>query len=146
MLSQDAPISEDEWLLRRVFHDRFFPVAVGAFEPRTKGRDPDITGISLYREACLSEPARVLSIISPDKRQYSGLVRLRVKWLVENGLTVVREDDNAIPGHVVIPELNAKEFQENRARLLPIIKKLADMASQNIALWPACLKDARDQG
>jgi hypothetical protein len=53
---ESEPIGDDEWLLRRVRRERFRPlqiplIAPAAFEPRIKGRDPDVDGISLFREA-----------------------------------------------------------------------------------------------
>lgn len=55
MKSEDDPITDDEWLLRRVRVEKFrtnkLPVvSPNAFEPRIRGRDPDGDGISLHRE------------------------------------------------------------------------------------------------
>lgn len=60
MKSEDAPITDDEFLLRRVRCEKFRSnevprISPNAFEPRISGRDPDIDGISLYREACLDD-------------------------------------------------------------------------------------------
>lgn len=67
MKSESDAITDDEWLLRRVHRDRFrigkMPfISPGAFEPRLpeKCRDPDIDGISLYRESCLANPEACL--------------------------------------------------------------------------------------
>jgi hypothetical protein len=53
------PVTDDEWLLRRV-HRQYFRndpnllISPSAFEPRVKGREPDVDGISLFRLACLA--------------------------------------------------------------------------------------------
>ncbi len=54
MKDQQDPITDDEWLLRRV-HKEYFESLVPplirpyAFKPQLTGRFPDIAGISLYR-------------------------------------------------------------------------------------------------
>lgn len=62
MKPESSPIADDEWLLRIVFEDRFYPEGVGlsprTFEPRD-GRSPDTDGISLFREACLSDASEI---------------------------------------------------------------------------------------
>ena len=71
MKSETDPITDDEWLMRRVRIERFRDdktpfILPGAFEPRIKGREPDIDGISLYREECLANPEEILSAVIPS--------------------------------------------------------------------------------
>jgi hypothetical protein len=79
MKDEGEPITDDEFLLRRVHRDRFYPVlSPNVFEPRIRGQDIDTDGISLYREACLADPDDILAAIPADKRQNTGLVRVPV--------------------------------------------------------------------
>lgn len=123
-------ITSDEWLLRIVHHQRIVaaevpPVRPSAFEPRapgTKVKHPDLTGISLYRLACLSDPSDVLAHMADDRKRLNGVVGFRLAELA--GIQVhlldstvrnlsVRAEAGAaglngeapIPGHVVVPEL-----------------------------------------
>ena len=82
MKSESDPITDEEFLLRRVRIERFrydrTPlVSPNAFEPRIVGRDPDTTGISLYREACLADPCDILATVPEEKRADYGIVRVR---------------------------------------------------------------------
>jgi hypothetical protein len=135
------PITDDEWLLRRVWHDRFCTSKVpiisrGAFEPRIKGRDPDTTGISLYRSACLSTADEILELIPEDKRDATGIVRIRVGELKALGLSVRPEPSQQIAGHVIIPELNATDYQKNKPVLAAVGLRLAEIASKGILREP----------
>jgi hypothetical protein len=141
MKPETDPIDDDEWLLRRVRVERFRTddvpmISPNAFEPRVRGRDRDDDGISLFREACLSEPVQVLSTIEVGKRSQYGIVKVQVRNLREMSLSVQSKPDLGIPGHVVIRELNADEYQQDRARMTPIKLRLAELASQNIVVWP----------
>lgn len=145
MKSEDEPIDDDEWLLRRVYID-YFPRAGNdafsprAFEPRTSGRDPDVDGISLYRLDCVSTPADVLSkIADPVKHRKNGVVKiavLRVRNLREMRLTIVHCPDHElplekrIPGHVLIPELNSIAYAADKTRFTPVFRALADLAGR----------------
>jgi hypothetical protein len=86
MKSETDPITDDEWLLRRVRIEKFRTdkvplISPNAFEPRVKGRDPDTDGISLYRAACLADPSEVLATIAPERMHEYGIVRIPVSLL-----------------------------------------------------------------
>ena len=132
---ETEPITDDEWLYRRVHATRFRTartpfVSPGAFEPIIKGNYPDIDGISLFRADCLSSAEDVLASISdPKKRKANGVVKLQVSELKSLGLSVEFTPDDTIRGHVSIPELSADAFVEERARCKELMNKLAEMAS-----------------
>lgn len=141
MKSESDPIDDDEWLLRRVRIERFRTdevpiISPNAFEPRIKGRDVDSDGISFYRESCLTSAEDVLATVAPEKRMQSGVVRIQVRSLSAIGLTVRATHDARIPGHVVIPELNAQDYSRDAAKFTAMKLRLAEMASQNVAVWP----------
>jgi hypothetical protein len=142
MKAETDPITDDEFLLRRVRIERFRTdqvpiISPNAFEPRTQGRDPDTDGISFYRAACLNDPDEILPG-DPQRRRVNGIVRLSVSFLKSLNLSVVSKLDARVKGHVVIPELNAQDYQANKARFKPIMLKLAEEASkdENIVRWP----------
>lgn len=146
MKPENDPITDDEWLLRRVWRDRFrtekIPIiSPGAFEPRFKGHHIDSDGISLYREACLDDPADTLAEVAGDKRNSTGIVRLSVLFLKSLGLTAANRPRPGIKGHVVIPELNSDDYKAAKGRFTPILKALADEASkdENIVRRPVPL-------
>lgn len=132
MKSEDEPITDEEWLFRRVWYDRLSPaLSPNAFEPRLKGRDRDSDGISLYRQAWLSEPSDVLVTIVPEKRHLYAIVRIPVSLLRSLNLSVVSKLDERVKGHVVIPELNADDYEADKARFTPIKIKLATEAGKD---------------
>lgn len=120
--NESEPITDDEWLVRRVpanrFRDHKVPyVSPGAFEPRIKGEAPDEEGISLYRLACLGGIEPVLEFIGePKKQALTGFVQLRVSDIRSLGLTIVADRDSDLQGHVVIPELCAEAWRETAKR------------------------------
>ena len=135
MKPENDPITDDEWILRRV-HKVDFPtpsipgVAPKAFRPRTKG-DIDTDGISVYRASCVADPVEILAAVPSDKLHEQGIVRLSVTFLNTLGLTVVPAPEPPIPGHVVIPELNADAYTTDKKRILAIMEKLATEASKD---------------
>lgn len=143
MKAETDPITDDEWLLRRVRVEKFrtdkVPViSPNAFEPRIKGRDPDTDGISLYRAACLADPSEVLVTIFPERRHEYGIVRISVSLLRSLQLSVESKPDERIKGHVVIPELNSADYESDKSRFTPIKERLATMASEdeNLVMQP----------
>lgn len=135
MKAESDPITDDEWLLRRVRIERFrtdkTPItSPNAFEPRTTGRDVDHDGISLYRSACLSSAEEILNTIPEDKRHLYAIVRIPVSLLRELGLTVETRADDRINGHVVIPELNAQAYSENKGSFAALKYRIAEVASE----------------
>lgn len=137
------PITDDEWVVRRVpanrFRDHKSPyVSPGAFEPRTKGEAPDEEGISLYRLACLGGVQPILDFIGdPNKQAMTGFVRLRVSDVRRLGLSIVASKDVNLVGHVVIPELCAEAWRDTEHRRPACrqhIMQLAELASQPDAI------------
>src|SRR5689334_1348658 len=73
MKSEGDPITDDEWLLRRVRIEKFRTdrvpiISPNAFEPRVRGCDVDMDGISLYRAACIADPSEVLATVAPERQ------------------------------------------------------------------------------
>lgn len=145
MIQESDEIQDDEWLLRRVALVRFRTdktpiVSYTAFEPRLpkKSRDPDISGISLYRFACLSSAKDILRV---DQIQNHAIVGFKVSELKSLGLTVVNEpepitNENRINGHVVIPEISCENYMIQKSELRIILNKLAEIASgQDHIFW-----------
>lgn len=136
MKSEDDPITDDEWLLRRVRVEMFrtgkLPViSPNAFEPRIKGRDPDTDGISLYRAACLADPSEALATIPSERLHEYGVVRIHISFLKSLNLTVLSKPDQRVKGHVVIPQLNSGDYESDKARFTPIKVQLATEASKD---------------
>jgi hypothetical protein len=143
MKAETDPIAEDEWLLRRIRVEKFrtdkLPViSPNAFEPRVKGRDPDADGISFYRAACLGDPAEILATVASERRREYGIVRIPVSLLTTLKLSAEIKPDERIKGHVVIPELNAGDYEADKSRFTAIKVSLAIEASNdgNIVRWP----------
>ena len=148
MKLETDPITDDEWLLRRVPKDRFRTdktpvISLNAFEPRIEGpkvRDPDTDGISLYREACLTAPDVVLTTLALDKQPNYGIVRLQVAFIKSLKLTVEIKLDDRILGHVVIPEMNSMRYEDKQIKesIKQNMLKLAEEASkiENIVREP----------
>jgi hypothetical protein len=134
------PVTSDEWLIRLVFHDCFkppgLPISVRAFEPRS-GRSPDTNGISLYREACLSDVLITLNPVPDEKRPQYGLVRLPVSLFEELSLSI-QPDPTDVPGHVIIPQINITDYMDKTIKTLikPKLLELARIASENIIRRP----------
>lgn len=138
MKTESDEIQDEEWLLRRVsdlrFHtDRIPIVSDSAFEPRLpkNSRDPDLTGISLYRRACL-ESAK--DILKSDQIQNHAVVGIKVSELKSLDLSVINdpepaETENRVKGYVVIPELACGNYLEKKAELRLKIHKLAEICS-----------------
>jgi hypothetical protein len=144
MKPETDPITDDEWLLRRVRVEKFRTdkapiISPNAFEPRVKGRDPDTDGISLHRLACLADPSDVLAAVAPERLHEYGIVRIPVSLLRSLGLSVESAPDDQAKGHVVIPELNADDYAADKARFTPIKERLATEASreENILRSPS---------
>lgn len=140
---ESEPISDDEWLVRRVRYDRFRDhkqpyVSPGAFEPRTGGSQPDEEGISLYRLSCLGSVQPIVDFIAdPVKQSEAGFVQVNVGELRTIGLTVRSDRDDDVKGHVVIPELSAPAFRDAegaRKMCREKMMQLAELASRPEAI------------
>jgi hypothetical protein len=53
------------------------------------------------------------------------------------GLSVKPEPISEVPGHAVIPELNAVDYQANRPFWRTVQKQLAELASMDVVYRPA---------
>lgn len=143
MKAESEPISDDEYLLRRVHYTKFRNdrsplISPNAFEPRTKGRDIDSDGISLYRMSCLDNWSEVLTHVSQDKLIEIGVVKLQAAFLSGLGLSFTIKPVTDIKGHVVIPELNAHDYEIDKSRFVSVKLYLAEEGSrlENIVRWP----------
>lgn len=134
MKSDIDPISEDEWLLRRVSCQHFQGGRIQpvAFRPVMEGRQPDENGISFFRAACLPDPDELLRGRQNPHRY--GIIRLAVTFIRSLGLTIRPDPIPGTPGHVVVPEICCQQYKQDKARLLAIIDKLAEKASS-----PECI-------
>ena len=141
MKPETEPVTPDEVLIRLVFHHRFTDrvptISPNAFEPRVKGHHPDTDGISMFRLACVSVAEDVLAVIAEDKRPVTGIVFVPYARLVELGLSALPKRIDAVPGHVVVPELNSTDYGNDPSRFTVIKLALAETASQNIHRRPA---------
>lgn len=140
MKSETDPITPDEWLIRLVFRDRFTArtptVAASSFEPRVKGHEPDVNGLSLFRKDCLNDPADALEAMPEEKRHLYGIVQVPVAVLTELGLSVTPDRIDELPGHVVIPELNSADYAAEPSRFKVAKSRLAEVASEHILRRP----------
>ena len=146
MKLESDPITDDEWLLRRIPAVRVrlnkTPIiSPNAFEPLMPGpkvRHPDIDGINLYRMACLSDPNEVLATVDPSRHSEFAIARIPISLIKMLQLTVVPIFDSRVPGHVVIPELSTNFYNSNEPRFKIILAHLAAVASEpaNLLLRP----------
>jgi hypothetical protein len=138
MKDENEPVSPDELVLRLVWQafldQRVVPPIHGrAFLPR-----PDETdGISVFRLACLADPADALAVMSAEKRDKYGIAVLPAAELQTLGLSVRPAKIDSVPGHSVIPELNAIECGANKDWCKTVQKRLAEIASRGIVRHPA---------
>lgn len=143
---ETEPISDEEWLYRRIHATRFRTnqspyVSPSAFEPRTKGDDQDVDGISLFRADCLEQAADILDLIADsEKRNANGIVKILVAEIRAIGLSVISTPRKQIRGHVSIPELSSIAFRDSvlRQKCKDWMHRLATLASpeERIVLQP----------
>ena len=134
MKFQDDPITDDEWVLRRVHRKEFVDlvtpeIQLYAFKPTVKGDFVDETGISFYRQACTSENHDVLVKVAKEKKCRYGVVALEVGFLRSIGLDLIRDDDLIPPivlGHVVMPRINSVDYSSSKDSVLAKMKQLSD--------------------
>lgn len=139
MKDQGDPITDDEWILRRVHQDSFItidPPRINpyAFKPQITGRYPDATGISFYRQACVAEHDDILAKTDEAKRFKYGIVKLSVAFLKSIDLNVLRDDDHGEPvvlGHVIMPGITSVEYVQDKDSVLPKLKALADYVNEH---------------
>ncbi len=134
MKSQEDPITNDEWVLRRVHSQSFDSVNppeinLYAFKPTVQGRFTDEGGISFYRQSCIECVQEILAKTDLAKRHRYGIVRLPLTYLQSIGLHVTRSDDDSPPiihGHVLMPGINSIAYKNNKDEILPKMKALSD--------------------
>lgn len=138
-MDQNDPVSPDEFILRRVpanqdFIDKSLPLRVQrvAFEPKKKR---DINGLSVYRERFVSAMG-----VAAAGRSSAGyyVVRLRARDYLDLRLTLQPDPQpDELPGHTLIPELNAGSMRNpHREKSKDLQKKLADRAIASTLLGP----------
>ena len=121
-MSADS-LRPDEYLLRRVHRSQIRPDTGesprGAFTPNSGDTD----GLSFYREDSV-DPSQ---LIAATKRHEDFVVlRIKVAEVTKLGLSLVQKPDESpspLPGHCIIPELNHRDYQ-------------ADKATGNPRKWP----------
>lgn len=132
--------SDERFILRRVSSAHYTPgnpieVLPVAFRPSSR----DVDGLSVYFEASEGgvTPAQLAADARPG-RQFC-VVRLSIRELEKLGLTVVpAPNDDGIPGHALIPEINLESYQckEHKNSMKELTKRLAELATQGIVLVP----------
>ena len=135
--SEKEAISSDEWVVRCIWLTRFrqtVPITIspGAFEPR----NDEVSGISVFRLACVTDPSEILSVFAEEKRPKYGLVKILVSDLNRLGLSVISDLRSPIPGHALIPELTIQSHNSDKTKWRMAEQNLADLAIQNVLLWP----------
>ncbi len=139
MKDQADPITDDEWILRRVHFDKFVsldPPRINpyAFKPQVTGRSPDNTGISFYRQACVVVHHDILVKTDVAKCQKYGIVRVPIAFFSSLELHVHRDDDVEPPiilGHVVLPGINSENYVADKDGVMPLMKRLADYVNEH---------------
>jgi hypothetical protein len=132
------PVGDHEFILRRVpasYYDGALPVPIqrAAFRPNRN----DDTGISVYRERFVLQPADVVLAVAPEKRGKYYVCRLIVRDVTKLELTVQPEPaTDGIRGHCVIPELSWSNYDTDHDRMAEIGHELAILASRDIVLRP----------
>ncbi len=134
MKFQDDPITDDEWVLRRVHRKEFVnleppEIQLYAFKPTVKGDFVDETGISFYRQACITAIDDALAKVAKEKKCRYGVVALQVGYLRSIGLHLIRDDDQVVPivlGHVVMPGINSGNYSSSKDSVLAKMKQLSD--------------------
>lgn len=89
----------------------------------------------MYRELCITAYDLVKNARKPQNEYI--VVRFRVGDLLKLGLSLqATEDEDGLPGHVVIPELSTSKYESNRKYCKEIHKKLAELARLNVVDFP----------
>ena len=138
MKPESEPVSDDELVLRLIWHAFFRPAADLCVLPRAfHPRDDEMTGISVYRVACLDRPVDVLAVIAPEKRNSYYLAALAVTDLHALGITVVPDQIPEVPGHALLLEVNSTAIAADKGKWKPILESLARLASRTVIHEPS---------
>jgi hypothetical protein len=128
--SQPAPISDDEFLYRRIPKsqgwyqpDKSPPVNLSAFNPT----EEDTSGLSMERANSLEHPEFMTAVQMAQGRSPRGYVVavLLVKSLRELGVQIVPRTEGAGPGHVELPDLT---YENRRSDASMQIKRVLSLA------------------
>ena len=137
MKREDEPISDDEWLVRLVWEDRFDPVGIPIISPKSfLPRKDEVGGISFFRRACLLDPVDALNVIQEEKQVRYAVVLVSVASIRALGFTVEADPIDATLGHVVVPEININSYKSDKNRFAENFLRLAFEASANILRRP----------
>ncbi|MGH7222488.1 MAG: hypothetical protein ACRELF_04635 [Gemmataceae bacterium] len=79
----------------------------------------------------MADLSEVLATIASERRHEYGIVRIAVSFLRSLDLSVVSKRDERVKGHVVIPQLNAGDYESDKARFTALKVKLATEASKD---------------
>ena len=137
MKSEAEPITDDEFVLRLIWHEFLTPgppatVSDRAFTPKPN----ELGGVSLFRAACLSDVRETLLVIAPDKRSRYAIAALSVADLRALGLTVSPDPIATVAGHTTLTELTSVSWKADKAKWIPVLRSLAQLAAANIVVWP----------
>lgn len=133
MKAEDEPVSADESVVRLVWHEFLrpgqpVPILPVAFKPRANEFD----GISVFRAACLGDPAGALAAVLPEKRGGYAVAVIPLAELASLGLTIRPSKIDRVPGHAVIPELNIVAVDADRTRWKAVQIALAQLAAKRL--------------
>ena len=137
MKSEADPITDDEFVLRLIWHEFFTPgpparVSNSAFTPKPNEQG----GVSLYRMSCLTDAVETLQVVALEKRSLYAIASLSVAALKGLGFTLVPHKNLVVAGHVMLGELTSASFKSDKAKWLPILTILANLAQVKIVLRP----------
>ena len=86
----------------------------------------------MFRLACLSDPTDALKVMAPEKRGGYAMGLVPVAELTALGLSVEPVKVDEVPGHVLLPELNATLLTNDPARCRELQHRLALLAAKNL--------------
>jgi hypothetical protein len=138
MKSEDDPVSDEEIVLRLIWHQFYKQDDSPSIKPRAfHPRNDEVTGISVFRLDCLPSPEDALNALpDPEKRRLYYIAGLPVTSLRLLGLTVVPDKIEQISGHAVLQELNCNSWSADKAIWKPKVEELARIASEQIVHRP----------
>jgi hypothetical protein len=139
MKLETDPLTDDEAVLRLVHLSRYDPrapspvVAPDFLRPTER----DTTGVSVFRDQCLSSPEQALLAVPDAKRMLYSIVKLPIALLQSYGLSVIPDPIEEAPGHMVIPELSIERYKANKESLKKVQLLLAQFAVSSVVLTAA---------
>lgn len=137
MKDESAPVSPDEFILRRIPNlqnyinlELAMSVTRAAFGPSSD----DIDGLSVYREEFVS--ARQVAEAGNNPAGYY-VVRLQAQDILNLGVQLIQDPKvGQLPGHTLIPELSKDGKKAERKRYKEVTQKLAVLGSGEIIYSP----------